>query len=155
MRKNLLTAIMTGLIFINCSGVSHNMKNLLIPGDISFASKQLGRQVEIIEQSNKFLNPRTVNNNKIQYVKNADWTSGFFPGAMWLMYDLTGDKKWKQLGVKYTEKLDSVKYLTTHHDIGFIIGSSYGNGYRLTKNPAYKEVIVEAAKSLVSNQLQV
>lgn len=150
MKKNLLTVIMTGLLFVNCSGITPNMKNMLIPGDISFASKQLGRQVEIIEQSNKFLNPRTVNNNKIQYVKNADWTSGFFPGAMWLMYDLTGDKKWKEFGVKYTEKLDSVKYLTTHHDIGFIIGSSYGNGYRLTKNPAYKEVIVEAAKSLTT-----
>jgi len=96
------------------------------------------------------LNPRTLKNNKVEYVPIDDWTSGFFPGTMWYMYDLTKDEKWKKLGVKYTENLDSVKYLTWHHDVGFIIGTSYGNAYRVTKNPAYKAVIIEAAKSLAT-----
>ena len=33
-------------------------------------------------------------------------------------------------------------------DIGFIIGTSFGNGYRLTGEPAYKEVLTTAGKSL-------
>lgn len=124
--------------------------NDLVAQDISVAEKQIGHQVEIIEQSGKLLNPRTLKNNKVEYVPIDDWTSGFFAGTMWYMYDLTKDEKWKKLGVKYTENLDSIKYLTWHHDVGFIIGTSYGNAYRITKNQAYKEVIIEAAKSLAT-----
>jgi len=148
MKKHLLSVFIIGLLFVNCYGNSPNGNASVISSDVDFASKQLGRQVEIIEQSKRILNPRTVNNNKIQYVRNEDWTSGFFPGTLWLLYDLSKDNKWKEYATKYTHKLDSVKYLTTHHDIGFIIGCSYGNGYRLTKNPAYKDVVTEAAKSL-------
>ena len=69
---------------------------------------------------------------------------------MWYMYELTNDNKWKDLGIKYTETLDSIKYLKWHHDVGFMIYCSYGNAYRLTGNPAYKDVIIETAKSLSS-----
>ena len=47
-----------------------------------------------------------------------DWCSGFFPGNIWYTYELTGDKKWLPLAEKYTEALDSVQYLTWHHDVG-------------------------------------
>ena len=67
---------------------------------------------------------------------------------MWLTYNLTGDQKWLPLAAKYTEALDSVKYLKWHHDVGFMIGCSYLNGYRLANKKEYKDVIVETAKSL-------
>lgn len=38
--------------------------------------------------------------------------------------------------------------MTWHHDIGFIINNSYGNGYRLTGDTTYRSVILQAAKSL-------
>ena len=76
------------------------------------------------------------------------WCSGFFPGSIWLTYNLTGDKKWLPLAEKYTEALDSVKYLKWHHDVGFMIGCSYLNGYRMADKKEYKDVIIEAAKSL-------
>ncbi|MBB4034187.1 rhamnogalacturonyl hydrolase YesR [Dysgonomonas hofstadii] len=120
----------------------------LIAGNIDVASQQIGFQVKLIEESGKNLNPRTTNDNKIQYIPIDDWTSGFFPGCIWYMYELTKDEKWKTIGIKYTEALDSVKNLKWHHDIGFIINCSYGNAYKLTKNDAYKDVIIEAARSL-------
>jgi hypothetical protein len=49
---------------------------------------------------------------------------------------------------KFTEALDTVQYLTNHHDVGFMIGCSYGNGFRLMQNEPYKQVIIQAAKSL-------
>ena len=76
------------------------------------------------------------------------WTSGFFTGNLWYMYELTGDDKWKSEAVKWTETLDSIKYLTNHHDVGFMINCSYGNGLRLTGNKEYENVIIQAAKSL-------
>ena len=35
-------------------------------------------------------------------------------------------------------------------DIGFIIGTSFGNGYRLTGDPSYQSVLVTAGGSLAS-----
>lgn len=112
------------------------------------AKKQLGFQTRVIDESGRFMNPRTVENGFVKYVGNNDWTSGFFPGTLFYMYDLTQDEKWKELGVKYTETLESVKKLTSHHDVGFMINSSFGNALRVTNNESYKDIIIEAAKSL-------
>ena len=148
MKTNLLTLGLGILLLGSCRHLPKEAQNDLIADDVQFAQKQIGRQVEIIEASGSILDPRTIKNDKIQYVGIEDWTSGFFPGSMWYMYELTGDEKWKTLGVKYTEHLDSAKYLTWHHDVGFIINSSYGNAYKVTKDENYKAVIIEAAKSL-------
>jgi len=148
MKTNLLTLGLGIFLLGSCQQSPKAPQNDLIADNVAFAQKQIGRQVEIIETSGSILNPRTIKNDKIKYVNIEDWTSGFFPGTIWYMYELTGDEKWKTLGVKYTENLDSAKYLTWHHDVGFIINTSYGNAYRLTNNEAYKAVIVEAAKSL-------
>lgn len=115
---------------------------------VEVAKQQLGFQVKLIEDSGRFINPRTVVDGTVQYVPADDWTSGFFPGTMFYMYDLTGDKKWLDYGVKYTETLDSIKFLKWHHDVGFMIYCSYGNALRVTNNEAYKDVVIEAAKSL-------
>ncbi len=77
-----------------------------------------------------------------------DWTSGFFAGNLWYTYEATKDEVLKPAAIKFTEALDSLQYFTGHHDIGFMLFSSYGNGYRLTNNEKYKDVLVRAAKSL-------
>ncbi len=150
MKTNLLTIGLGLLLLSACNSASKNQQTDLIADNVAFAEKQIGHQVKLIEESGKILNPRTIKNDKIQYVPIDDWTSGFFPGSMWYMYELTGDEKWKNLGVKYTEDLDSVKYLTWHHDVGFMINTSYGNAYKATKNEAYKDVMIQAAKSLAT-----
>lgn len=119
-----------------------------IKENIQFAAAQEKLQVEAIEKSGKILNPRTIESGKVKYIPMDDWTSGFYPGTMWYMYELTGDSTWKKLAVKYTEAIDYVKYLTWHHDVGFMIQCSFGNAFRLTGDSAYKAVIVQAAKSL-------
>ena len=117
---------------------------------IDRAEQQIGYQVKLIEESGKILNARTIENGKVHYISKQDWTSGFFPGTMFYMYDLTKDQKWLEVGVKYTEDLDTIKHLKWHHDVGFMINSSFGNALRITQNEAYKDVMVEAAKSLAT-----
>lgn len=147
MKKNIFILTILSISLFSCSK-SNNTNCCDVQQTIDFAEKQIGYQVKLIEKSGKILNPRTVYNGKIEYVPIDDWTSGFFPGTMWYMYELTKDEKWKEYGIKYTEDLDSIKYLTWHHDVGFMINCSYGNAYRLTENIAYKDVLIEAAKSL-------
>lgn len=64
------------------------------------------------------------------------------------MYELTGDTALLPLAQKYTEAISEAQNLTWHHDIGFIINCSFGNGLRLIDKPGYKEVMIRAAKSL-------
>src|SRR5690554_6870810 len=139
-------------ILLSCDDISRqpqdNYNENLYSEVIKTAELQIGYQVKLIEESGSILNPRTIRNGKIRYIGKRDWTSGFFPGTMFYMYDITSDPKWIEYGIKYTENLDSVKYLKSHHDVGFMINSSFGNALRLTNNEYYKEVIVEAAKSL-------
>jgi unsaturated chondroitin disaccharide hydrolase len=92
--------------------------------------------------------PRSFVSGNYNMVDPTDWTSGFVAGNYWLMYELTGDENWKKAAVENTLKLEGIQYITNTHDIGFMIYSSYGNGYRITKDAAYKSVILQAAESL-------
>jgi hypothetical protein len=136
------------LHFQSCQNKVENNPSDFVKENVEFAAEQYSLQTAIIEKSDRFLNPGTLRNGEILYVPSHSWISGFFPGSIWYLYELTGNEKWKSLGEKYTEPLDSVKYLTNHHDVGFMIGCSFGNGLRLTGNEAYESVIVQAAKSL-------
>ena len=139
---------MLALAFTACQQKPAETDNFL-ENEIKNIEAQHTLQTDLIEKSGKILNPRTIDEKgNIVYVPIDDWTSGFFPGTMWLDYDLTKNEKWKKLAEKYTEDLDSVKYLKWHHDVGFMIGCSYLNGYRMADKKEYKDVIIEAAKSL-------
>lgn len=101
----------------------------------------------IVGQKN-LVSPRTVENGKLKMVASGDWTSGFFAGELWFFYQYTKDKKWLDLARIYTAKIAKEQFNTGTHDLGFMIYCSFGNGYRLTKDTAYKSVIIRAAKSL-------
>lgn len=110
---------------------------------------QIGLEIDTIELSGEFMNPVTLNDKGgVYYCGYSDWRSGFFPGSVWYLYELTGDKTLLPLAEKYTEAIDEAKNLTWHHDIGFIINCSFGNGLRLADKSDYKEVMIQAAKSL-------
>jgi rhamnogalacturonyl hydrolase YesR len=94
--------------------------------------------------------PRSVNNDgSIRVVKIWDWTSGFFPGSLWLLNEYSGDKEWKERAIAWTEILEPLKYSSHTHDLGFMMYCSYGNAYRLTGNEKYKEVILTASRNLM------
>ncbi len=140
-----LTAL---LLFVSCKDAK-DKKDCFIADNVENAVRQHSLQTDIIEKSGRILNPKTIDKNgNIVYIPIDDWTSGFFPGSIWLTYELSKDQKWLPLAEKYTENLDSVKHLKWHHDIGFMIGCSYLNGLRIAQKSAYKDVIVEAAGSL-------
>lgn len=78
------------------------------------------------------------------------WTSGFFPGTLWYMYQYTRDPAWRQLARRWTAGIEPVKTVTTTHDLGFMVFNSFGHGYRLTGDPQYRAVVMEASRSLAS-----
>ena len=80
------------------------------------------------------------------------WTTGFFPGQLWLLYQATGSQQWLTAAQAWTAPLASQATAPRIDptDIGFIIGTSFGNGYRLTGDPTYKNVLLSAGGSLAS-----
>ena len=115
----------------------------------AFARKQIGGAIDVIEKSGKALNPVKLNaDGSVYYCDYTDWRSGFFPGSVWYLYELTSDSALLPVARKYTEAIKEAKDLTWHHDIGFIVGCSFGNGLRLTSDQEYKEVMIQAANSL-------
>ena len=133
----------------SCNWISEqDNSEKFIEENISFSAEQYSLMIAILEESEKILNPRTFVNGKMVFISPQDWTSGFFPGSLWYLYELTGDDKWRECGIKYTEALDTIQYHTSDHDVGFMIGCSYGNALRLTGNEDYKKVIIQTAKSL-------
>lgn len=95
--------------------------------------------------------PRSVDGNgKTIFVKSKDWTSGFFAGNLWHLYLLTGNKKWIAPAKKWTESLDKEKYNGGTHDLGFMMYCSYGTGDLAQPSEAYKQVIIQSAKTLVT-----
>lgn len=96
----------------------------------------------------KWVSPRTLDSTRLKLVSSKDWTSGFFPGELWMLYAYTGKKHWREEAEKFTSNIEKEKFNGGTHDLGFMIYGSFGTGYKLTKNAHYKDVIIQAAKTL-------
>ena len=78
------------------------------------------------------------------------WCSGFFGGSLWYIYEFTKDPKWKEAAERWTMAVEKEKDNTKTHDLGFMLYCPFGNGYRLTHNGKYKDILLTGAKSLAT-----
>ena len=150
--KNFKITVAASLIvlFSSCFGTDPHSNVSFTDQQIETAEKQLSLLLQDAQKENRI--PRTTSKNgNIHWTdEDFDWTEGFYPGSSWYLYELTKDKKWKNAAEKFQEKYEDHKNLTISHDLGFIFNCSYGNGYRLTKNPKFKDVMITAGNSLIS-----
>jgi hypothetical protein len=79
-----------------------------------------------------------------------DWTSGFFPGELWLAYELTGDTTLADRARRFTDRLAPLQDYTGTHDLGFMVFCSYGNALRLRPEAGDSLVIINTSRSLAS-----
>ncbi len=79
------------------------------------------------------------------------WCSGFYPGALWYVYEYTGDEAFRDIAWKHTRSLEALIDRYTDHDIGFQINCSFGNALRLTgDSTAVVPTYVAAARKLAA-----
>ncbi len=79
-----------------------------------------------------------------------DWTLGFFPGSCWYMYEFTGEERWKQAAERFQGQFESFKDFGGSHDLGFVFYCSYGRGWKVAQDQAYKQVLVDAGNALLT-----
>ena len=94
--------------------------------------------------------PRTFEDGVLKTSDYTAWTSGFFPGVLWLLYEDTMSEELKKYAKLYTSRVEQVKNMTNTHDLGFMSYCSFGNGYRITGDSGYLEVLKTGANSLAT-----
>ncbi len=78
------------------------------------------------------------------------WTSGFFPGSLWLLHRATRQAAWESEAESWQAGIEGQDTDTGTQDLGFMIFNSFGNGFEQTDDAAYKQVVLTAAASLAT-----
>lgn len=97
------------------------------------------------------VSPRTVDpDGSLALVHPHDWTSGFFPGELWQMYEFTNDLYWRRQAISFTWPIEEAKWHRGTHDLGFMIGDSFGKAWKQTGERSYLDVVRQAAETLTT-----
>ena len=167
--KHLLFQL-TVIIFFVLSGCTPKPQTAaeMIADNFSFAEKQLtfsfGQIQNVLDEespeskarrernnSGTLTSPRTIEpDGKLRLVASRDWTSGFYPGELWYMYEYTGKEEWANQARHYTEPLEREKFNGGTHDMGFKMYCSFGNGLRLTGDANYRDILLQSARTLIT-----
>ena len=126
--------------------------------DQAFAKveQQLRYQLEQVNKIRKERNdwtlmPRSVEKDgTLRMVHQPDWCCGFFSGELWQMYQYSHDPFWRSQAVSNTWPIEKVKLDGSSHDLGFMVFNSFGKAWRLTGERSYRDVVVEAANTLIT-----
>lgn len=89
-----------------------------------------------------------------QYVlnQNDDWTCGFWPGILWLSYEYTGERIFRDKAVEAVDslrrRLEEKRHLD-HHDIGFLYTLSALAWWKVEQAEAARKLALQAADALM------
>ena len=151
--KKIILGLVT-LLFCACSA-NHSDKSFDVDGALKYCSVQTNRTLKELEPIDYTMMPRNImdslNTWSCRKVSKEEWTSGFWSGILWYDYEATKDSRIKTEAEKFTSSLGFLSKTPAYdHDLGFLVFCSYGNAYRLTKNPVYKKIILDTADSLAT-----
>ena len=137
------------LFLFSCKGNSSEELEMkkMIDHAMSVAIHQSINMAEVLLDSPDRL-PRTYDKGELRTAGSGWWTSGFFPGVLWYLYEYSKNDTLLNYAELYTARVEKEKYTTDNHDVGFMLYCSFGNGLRITGNEAYNEVLHTGAKSL-------
>ncbi|MET0635829.1 MAG: glycoside hydrolase family 88 protein [Chitinophagaceae bacterium] len=129
-------------------GQSSRVMSKLITRDLAFAASQYKILMANTPDS---VMPRNYNPREKKFVtsKTSWWTSGFYPGSLFYIYEGTGDTVLLAEATRRLGILEKEKFHKRDHDLGFMIFNSFGNAYRITRKPEYKEVVLTASVTLM------
>ena len=145
--KSILLLCSTAFCMLSFAQSNKRMQKL-IDRNMALAAKQYKYMATLTPADSM---PRSFNaeEDKLILSNTRWWTSGFFPGALWLIYSYTGDTTVKAEAERRLLILEKEKYSTADHDLGFMIFCSFGNAYKITHKEEYKNVCAVAAGSLI------
>lgn len=148
MQKIVRFFLRSSVVVVALMGCSQQKMESLLKHDLEVSGRQLRAFAERFDTT--LATPRSWDGEKYTSVSPTDWTIGFFPGTLWLYYQITGDKEFEGLAKKYTARIAGNELRTNTHDLGFIVFCSYGKQQEAERDSTSANMIVQASKSLVS-----
>lgn len=153
MKKVFVWLLVAGLM--SCS---NGINKSFVEEDLQYCVSQTQRSLSELRVDGEIdysMMPRNIANDQSQWhmrlATKDEWTAGFWPGVLWYAYEASGDENIRVEAEKFTSSLEFLSRTPAYdHDLGFLVFCSYGNGYRLTGNPAYKQVILDTADTLAT-----
>jgi unsaturated chondroitin disaccharide hydrolase len=121
--------------------------NNLIDSSIRVAAQQYMQLNRTLTQGTF---PRSINPDGTLMTNQSDWwTSGFYPGSLWYIYQNTREDSVKKAAIERTKSVEKEKLNTGDHDIGFKVMCSFGNQMYILEDANAVPIITTAAASLV------
>lgn len=77
----------------------------------------------------------------------TDWTGGFLAGMLWIMARRHGEP-WRTRAEHYSTLLAPRQFDRRVHDLGFIFLNSYLPWFQATCDPAHRDVVIQAGRTL-------
>lgn len=146
--KHSLSIIIIALSLLVLSCMKEKPMSKIIDESLAFSVKQYALMTDVMKDMPDRL-PRTIDaEGKLLTEDSRWWTSGFYPGCLWYLYENTNDQKIKADAMAMTSRVEQEKYTTSNHDVGFMLYCSFGNGLRVTGEESYNEVLLTGARSL-------
>jgi hypothetical protein len=146
--KNRYLLFLAAFLLVISSCSQEKSIDKIVDESLAFSVEQYKLMAAVMKEKPDQL-PRTLDMDGKLVTANAHWwTSGFFPGSLWYLYEYSKDEKLKNLAVEMTKRVEGEKYTTNNHDVGFMIGCSFGNGLKISKETGYDTVMITAARSL-------
>ncbi|WP_404429903.1 glycoside hydrolase family 88 protein [Microbacterium lacus] len=88
---------------------------------------------------------------------NTSWTTGFWPGMLWLAYDISGDERFHSAAsshvASFVDRADRDIDMD-HHDMGFLYTLSCTTAWRMDRDQAARRAALIAAEHLMARVLE-
>jgi len=144
MKYSLLISLALSLALLSCQSLHRQLDKVM---DVS--GEQLKSLSELYHDSEQFPRSWDPATGKYKDFSYRDWTGGFFPGSLWIYYEMTGKEEYRTMAEHYTAKLAPTPFYTHTHDLGFMVMCSYGRQFDNIGDDTSRAAIIQAATSLI------
>jgi unsaturated chondroitin disaccharide hydrolase len=153
--KTFCTVFFLAILISSCTAQKNRPyiqdKNLLQTFEKNFSDA--AAQYKILATNlpaDKFPKTYFPSTGKYEFSNSGWWCSGFYPGTLLYLYEQTKDAALYTEAERILKVLEKEKNNTGTHDLGFMMYCSFGNAEKIATEPAYKEILLTSAKSLVT-----
>ncbi|HBB01320.1 MAG: glucuronyl hydrolase [Bacteroidetes bacterium GWD2_45_23] len=150
--KNVMSGLVMAISLCACTPKAAN-PTFDVDSELDYCNVQINKTLSHVGDATMM--PRNILSGQSVWnlvpVRIEEWTAGFWPGILWYDYENTKSEEALNAARHYTDMLEPLTTLPAYdHDLGFQLFCSYGNGYRLTGDEKYKQIILNAADTLAT-----
>ncbi|WP_223591945.1 glycoside hydrolase family 88 protein [Neobacillus bataviensis] len=128
----------------------HGLTKHQVEKALEHCIRKVEENLELFKET--FPDAASVNNVYSPVQNDYEWTQGFWTGMIWLAYEMTGNKKFREVAeiqVETFRKRIDERLGINHHDLGFLYTLSCVAAYKLTGNSEAKNIALKAADTLM------